>query len=46
MVAAEAAVSVYQRRMDLVRLFFLLTLPISQAFAWFDGEPTVFGRRR
>lgn len=38
--------SVYDRRMDLIRLFFLLTLPLSQLFAYWDGEATIYGRRK
>jgi len=38
--------SIYQRRMDLIRLGFLLTLPISQLWAWWDGQDTIYGRRR
>lgn len=31
--------------MDLIRLFYLLTFPISQAFAWIDGEPVLWSRK-
>lgn len=36
--------SLYERRMDLIRLFYLVTLPVSQPLLWLVGAPPPWRR--